>query len=140
MSSSSSSSDYFDEEEQKDKIHDNVSLNPQIVPMRRASRIVSFQQSKCNSHFEVDVNSLRLKSNIVNQSSLSEELERVWNMANMFRIQNKSKEISAQFSKLSSSQNHYNAINVEVSKVSSMFTPICGWSSILIVDDQIINR
>ena len=115
-------------------------MKQQVSRKRRASRITSYNASQNKNHFEVKVNNSRLKSNIVNQNSLIEEQVRVWNMAGIFKPQNKSKEISAQFSKLLSSQNHYNAINVEVSKVSSMFTPICGWSSILIVDDQIINR
>ena len=61
-------------------------------------------------------------------------------MANMFRSHLNSKEINSQFIKLSNSKNYYNAMNIEVSKVSSMLTPACGWASVLIVDDQIINR
>ena len=137
--SSNGSISESDSDENQEEIKDKVNLELPTIGKRRASRIVTYNMPT-DGQLDISMNNLRLKSNLLNHASASEELIRVWNMANMFKNSENSKEENSHFSKLSSTQKQINYMIPEVSKISSMLTPIWGWASILIVDDQIINR
>lgn len=146
---------------------DKVNLELPIKPARRNSRAFSHLKSRENfftikrernitmrlkkgaKFIDIDASKYESIYNIVSESS-EKELQRVEEIAKRLKdmpikdkrienIQSNSRESGSQFSKLSSAPKPV-PFTKEVNKITNQYTPPCGCASILIVDDQIINR
>jgi CheY-like chemotaxis protein len=127
----------------QEEIKDQVYANLPQPPIRRNSRAFSQFQMGSNQHFKVKhARQITMKiwgsQGGVYSSEL--ELERVELIANHLNL-NKSNENSHHYSKISGFSKSIPMNNRDLSnKISSFYSPVCDWASILIVDDQIINR
>ena len=135
----------FDGSEFKEEIKDQVAfdLKTKIMKARRSSRWNSLANKDIlKSNIEVRKSSSRLKSVIMGKEPATKELQRVNDIAKVVKNQDKPQSIehSSNFSKLSQAPPPNEIHSSDISKISSILSPTCGCATILIVDDQIINR